>query len=363
MMIAAVAALMIAPMASADVTVKFPENQPDSIYLLDHMLIKDMALPRAQRPAPAVDTLRSVAGILKFDIDASAPATYKLHTGGQREYVDIYTSPGENLAVIITSMQPLEYIVTGSALMDGKTELQQKAAEIVARFRALAEATPRDEAALEAVQNEYNNLFKDYIADNPTNPAVLYALLNMEGEDFMNAYNALSEAMKTTPLFPLVEAQKGYVEKSIEAERKLAELQSGNVTAPDFTLKNLEGKDVKLSDFRGKWVIIDFWGSWCGWCIKGFPQLKDAYEQYQPELEIIGVDCNESEENWRKGVEKYKLPWVHVYNPANSDVLAKYAVQGFPTKVIVNPKGKIADITVGENPAFFDTLAKLINEK
>lgn len=168
--------------------------------------------------------------------------------------------------------------------------------------------------------------------------------------------------MKNSALYPLVESQKTYVEKSIEADKKMKEMQNGNYEAPDFTLKNLEGKDVKLSDFRGKWVIIDFWGSWCGWCIKGFPKLKDAYEQYKPELEILGVDCNEPEANWRKGVEKYKLPWVNVYNPEGTTILSDYAVQGFPTKIIVNPEGKIANITVGENPAFFDTLAKLINE-
>ncbi len=61
-------------------------------------------------------------------------------------------------------------------------------------------------------------------------------------------------------------------------------------------------------------------------------------------------------------MEKYKLPWVNVYNPEGTTILSDYAVQGFPTKIIVNPEGKIANITVGENPAFFDTLAKLINE-
>ena len=61
-------------------------------------------------------------------------------------------------------------------------------------------------------------------------------------------------------------------------------------------------------------------------------------------------------------MEKFKLPWVYVYNPEGTSILSDYAVQGFPTKIIVNPEGKIANITVGENPAFFDTLAKLINE-
>lgn len=361
-LIIAAAAAIVAPMsASADVTVKFPEGKADSVYTVEHMLISDMVRSRAERPMPAIDTLKSVAGIMKFDVDASGPANYRIRFGG-RDAVNIYTSPGENLAVIISSESPLDYIVTGSALMDGITELRQKSGEILKQYQTAAQTEPRDEAAMQNAMNAYNSLFKDYAASKPADPASLFALLNLDGEDFMTIFESVDPSLKNSALYPLVESQKTYVEKSIEADKKMKEMQNGNYEAPDFTLKNLEGKDVKLSDFRGKWVIIDFWGSWCGWCIKGFPKLKDAYEQYKPELEILGVDCNEPEANWRKGVEKYKLPWVNVYNPEGTTILSDYAVQGFPTKIIVNPEGKIANITVGENPAFFDTLAKLINE-
>lgn len=145
-------------------------------------------------------------------------------------------------------------------------------------------------------------------------------------------------------------------------EKRLTELQSGNIPAPGFTLKNLEGKDVSLSDFKGKWVILDFWGSWCPWCIKGFPELKEAYEKYKGTLEIIGIDCRESEADWKAGVEKYQLPWVNVYNPADSKLTEEYAVPGYPTKAIIDPQGIIKNITVGHDPAFFEILFKLIGK-
>lgn len=363
MILAAAAAVLTPMIASADVTIKFPEGKADSIYMIQHILVSDMVRPRAEMSAPTVDTLKSVAGIIKFEIDPAGPSYYMIQSPTGRRGMDFYAAPGENLAMIITSETPAEYIVTGTPLMDGVTTLREKSGVILEKYRMAAQAEPRDEAAMQAAQDEYTALFKDYVAANPSNPAALYALLNLDGDDFMNGLTSVDSSLKDAALYPLVMRQKEYVEKSIAAEKKMEEMQSGNYVAPDFTLKNLEGKDVKLSDFRGKWVIIDFWGSWCGWCIKGFPKLKDAYEQYKPELEIVGVDCNEPEENWRKGVEKYKLPWVNVYNPEGTSILSDYAVQGFPTKVIVNPEGKIANITVGENPAFFDTLAKLINEK
>ncbi len=363
LILAATAAIAIPAIASADVTVKFPEGKADTVYTVERMLVSDMVRPRAERPAPTVDTLKSIGGVMKFDIDPAGPARYMILTSGGRQGVDLYAAPGENLAVIIASENPIDYVVTGSKLMDGITKLKKESGVILEKYKAAAQADPRDEAAMETAQKDYNLLFKNYVASNPSDPASLYALLSLDGEDFMTGLTSIDETLKSGILYPIVEGQKAYVEKAIAAEKKMQELQSGNVMAPDFTLKNLEGKDVKLSDFRGKWVIIDFWGSWCGWCIKGFPKLKDAYEQYKPELEILGVDCNEPEANWRKGVEKYKLPWVNVYNPEGTSILSDYAVQGFPTKAIISPEGKIANITVGEDPSFFDTLAKLINGK
>ena len=138
-------------------------------------------------------------------------------------------------------------------------------------------------------------------------------------------------------------------------------MTESNVEAPAFTLKNTEGKDVSLSDFRGKWVILDFWGTWCPWCIKGFPKLKEAYSTYKDKLEVIGIDCRDSEKAWKDGVVKHELPWVNVYNPdSNTQLLEQYQVQGFPTKVLVNPEGRIAAIATGEDPTFYTRLSQLI---
>lgn len=133
--------------------------------------------------------------------------------------------------------------------------------------------------------------------------------------------------------------------------------------APDFTLKDLAGKDVSLSDFRGKWVIIDFWGTWCRFCIQGIPEMKEAYSKLHPQgLEIIGVDCGDTDEAWRAAVERFQLPWVNVYNPApkrSEGICNEYGVIGFPTKVIVNPDGTINRTFIGEDPAFYEFLYTL----
>lgn len=360
--VAALAAILVPSAAMADVTVKLPAGKADTTFTIKSMLISDMVLPRSERPQNMEENVKSQNGVLKFAVNDKAPANYGVIYGDQK-VINFYTSPGDNLVVTVVKDEPFEYTVNGSALMDGITALSGQAGKIMEKYRAAAQADPRDEAAMESAQKEYGELFANYVKANPSNPAALYAILNLDGEEFMDALAKVGDGLNNTALYPIVIKQKEYVEKSIAADKRIEELQSGNYDAPAFTLKNLEGKDVSVSDFKGKWLIIDFWGSWCGWCIKGFPKLKDAYEQYQPELEILGVDCNEPEANWRKGVEKYKLPWVNVYNPEGTNILENYGVTGFPTKVIVNPEGKIANITIGEDPEFFDKLAKLINGK
>ena len=132
--------------------------------------------------------------------------------------------------------------------------------------------------------------------------------------------------------------------------------------APDFTLNDIHGKPLSLSSLRGKYVIIDFWGSWCVWCIKGFPQMKEYYDKYKGKFEILGVACNDKEAKWKAAVEKYELPWLHVFNPGGTTLLEDYGIQGFPTKIIVGPDGKIVKTIVGEDPVFYTLLDQLFGQ-
>lgn len=153
-------------------------------------------------------------------------------------------------------------------------------------------------------------------------------------------------------------------EKQKEAQQKAAEkVQGTGAVAPDFTLEDIHGKQLSLSSLKGKYVIIDFWGSWCVWCIKGFPEMKNYYNKYSGKLEILGVDCGDTPEKWKAAVKQHDLPWLHVINGKDDKDVAKlYMVRGFPTKVIVDPEGKVVKTIVGEDPEFYTLLDKLFAE-
>jgi len=132
------------------------------------------------------------------------------------------------------------------------------------------------------------------------------------------------------------------------------------VEAPNFTLEDLDGNRLSLTSLRGKYVVVDFWGSWCPWCIKGFPKMKEYYQKYKDKLEIVGVDCGDTKAKWKAAVAEYELPWKHVYCPKNSKVIEDYGVQGFPSKVIIDPKGNVVEGIEGEDPRFYTLLDQLL---
>ncbi len=114
--------------------------------------------------------------------------------------------------------------------------------------------------------------------------------------------------------------------------------------APQFTLPDLQGNDVKLSEVKAKVKILDFWASWCGPCRLNNPHLKGLYEKYHDKgLEVIGISLDNKKELWAKAVEKDGLPWIHVSSLSgfNCPVVRDYNVTGVPAIFVLNEKDEI----------------------
>lgn len=139
--------------------------------------------------------------------------------------------------------------------------------------------------------------------------------------------------------------------------------QASEDLAQDFTLNDINGKPLTLSSLRGKYVLVDFWGAWCVWCVRGIPTMKQYYDKYKDKMEILGVDCGDQEAKWKEAVKQYQLPWLHVINGVDSnDVTRLYGIQGFPTKILVDPEGRVVKNIVGEDPALYTYLDELFGK-
>lgn len=119
-------------------------------------------------------------------------------------------------------------------------------------------------------------------------------------------------------------------------------IQKGNL-APTFTLNDISGKPVKLTDFRGRYVLLDFWASWCPPCRAEHPLLIELQRKYAKDIDFVSISMDASATSWKQAVQVDKLTWTQLNDPksTNGEVADSYGFKALPFNCIVDPEGKI----------------------
>ena len=132
--------------------------------------------------------------------------------------------------------------------------------------------------------------------------------------------------------------------------------------APDFTITNSAGETIRLSDLKGKIVLVDFWASWCGPCRAENPNVVNAYEKYKNKnFTILGVSLDDNKANWMEAIKADKLNWLQISDLKKWESVAvnAYQIDGIPFNVLLDPEGKIVATDL-RGDALQNTLSTLL---
>ncbi|KIC92843.1 TlpA disulfide reductase family protein [Flavihumibacter solisilvae] len=197
------------------------------------------------------------------------------------------------------------------------------------------------EKQLEEVDRELRGrVYGAFVRESPASPTALYALTQFAGYDL--------EPGKVEPLFNLLPAATRNYPTAQDLNEKIiiAKKTAVGQVAMDFTQNDTLGNPVSLSSFRGKYLLVDFWASWCGPCRQENPNVVKAFETYSRKgFYILGVslDRPNGREKWLKAINDDGLAWAHVSDLKfwENEVARQYGINAIPQNLLIDPNGKI----------------------
>lgn len=255
------------------------------------------------------------------------------------------------------------YTVEGSPASESLHTLfenyRAKDSAILATFKVIdsIKALPGQDSVAEILQTKndqqiasLNNFLKEFINSSASPAASLYALgiasQTIPAEELKSMVDA------TAKRFPehagLAKIKSMMAVKTPEPAAGNDNTNSSyallNKQAPDLTMNDVNGKPVSISSFKGKYLLIDFWASWCGPCRQENPNVVAAYNQFKNKnFTILGVSLDEDKASWQKAIAKDNLTWTHMSDLKQweSAAVQAYGFDGIPFNVLVDPTGKI----------------------
>ena len=313
-------------------------------------------------PRNKVDTIKIEDNKVIIPV-AEYPSAYTIFIDDNRIFA--FTTPNDRLTYRVKYTENgFEYEANGSDIVEGISDYDEFVRPIMTQINSSPRETQEDFDKIQELRNQRNIMLAEWAGNNINNPAVIFILSQYADYETILEFSPKIESLvKSSPIKEIFKSRVSEAEKYLAMKKAQESIIEGAI-APNFTLNDNQGKPFTLSTLRGKWVVLDFWGTWCGWCIKGIPEMKKYYAKLNKRCEFVSIDCNEGKDKWLAGLKKYEMPWTQVYQPTDStpyeDVSIMYGISAFPTKIILTPEGTIHKIFVGETPDFYKELDNVV---
>lgn len=323
---------------------KFANTPPVAVYT-------EALLPSGVTPLDTVQTGEDGSFSLALEVKETGFYRIKL---ANNNFITIILQPKDNVSIQADAHQlETTYEITGSEESGRLKEFNRHAMGLYKLNDSLSNALRNHQtnnditnynAALaiqQTIPGEFQKFVKSFIDQKPGSFASMAAVQNLDPEQNIEYFIRVEEAIHKS--FP----ESGYY-KDLKAKLdQLTRLSIGS-PAPEIALNDTAGKPFKLSALRGKYVLLDFWASWCRPCRMENPNVVKLYKKYHPKgLEILGVSLDKDKTAWTNAIKQDGLIWKHISDLGfwNSAAAKLYEVKGIPQTFLLDKEGKI----IGKN--------------
>lgn len=276
--------------------------------------------------------------------EGKAPASYEEMLAMDQQ--DFYL---ENTGFSVAGTNLKTALIKGGKAQADNLLLQSQLKPLEIKMKPLSEQMRRlfeekNEAAanalfpqLRAIRKDMSKVEDDFIRQHPDS----YVSLNL-----VNGKGGVIEPAKFEPFFNVLSARMKNTSTGKDLAARLAIAKKTDIGRPavNFTQNNTAGVPVSLASLKGKYVLVDFWASWCGPCRAENPNVLKAYQKFKDKnFEIIAVSLDDKKEAWLKAIETDGLPWIHVSDLKGwkNEVAALYDVKAVPQNFLLGPDGTI----------------------
>lgn len=334
-------------------------------------------VPYGGNPVITLDSITlDKEGKFIFEFIAKQEGIYRITTGEEMEI--IFINDEEQIQINADASNFNTYTIKGSphseSLIQFLRSYRIKDSSLFATLSSLdyLQKTNGKDSSIFYLQKQKDekikelNEFVETTINSTSSTALTYyalsiGLRSMDINKVLAMARIAAEKTKALPLAQFVTVLNTQVQSAASANSSGIAV---GALAPEIALQDENGKIITLSSLKGKYVLVDFWASWCGPCRNENPNVVAAFEKYKNKnFTILGVSLDDNKEDWLEAVEADKLNWLQVSDLKKweSTVVSLYQIQGIPYNVLIDPTGKIIATELRGN-TLQETLRNILGE-